>query len=501
MKYLKNRNLKSLESGTLAIELRPGEVELKIAQIHEHLSHTEDLKIQMHVFNNQACALLYLEALVNIELIQTSIIKPLLESNSGDIERFVNSIEVAKSSNVVQIGKSLLDGFCVAVMGNDSAAVMMPVAQSQGRSIEEPRTEQIIKGSHEGFIESLSTNIYLLRNRIKSPKLKVKYFTLGSVTNTKVAVIYMNNIADPKIVEECLKRISAINLDYLYSAGNIDEMIEEHPFSPFPQTIQTERPDRAVAYLIEGKITVVVDGSPSVLVLPITFFSFYQSPDDYNSRWLIGSFYRYIRLISFILAICLPAIYIAIVSYHSEVLPIGILYSVKVSLTYVPLPPILEALLMQTILELLKEAAIRLPSPIAQTIGIVGGLVIGTAVVEAQLVSHTMIVVIGLTAIASFATPLNEFGTSLRILGFPIMLAAALFGFFGISIMMMVIFIHLCKLETLGIPYFTPFGPFYDKEGFKDIFLRLPIWTVNKDSQNGKSSPLKQLIFGRWKRN
>lgn len=500
MKYLKNRNLKSSESGTLTIELKSGEVEHKIAQIQEHLSHTEDLMIQMHVFNNQACALLYLEVLVNTELIQTSIIKPLLESNSGDVEQFVNSIEVAKSTNVVQIGKSLLNGFCVAVMGGDSAAVMMPAAQSQGRSIEEPRTEQVIKGSHEGFIESLSTNIYLLRNRIKSPKLKVKYFTLGSVTNTKVAVLYMDNIADPKIVEECLKRISAIDLDYLYSAGNIDEMIEEHPFSPFPQTIQTERLDRAVSYLMEGKITVAVDGSPSVLVLPITFFSFYQSPDDYNSRWLIGSFYRYIRLISFILATCLPAIYIAIVSYHSEVLPIGILYSVKVSLTYVPLPPILEALLMQTILELLKEAAIRLPSPIAQTIGIVGGLVIGTAVVEAQLVSHTMIVVIGLTAIASFATPLNEFGTSLRVLGFPTMLAAALFGFFGISIMMMVIFIHLCKIETLGIPYFTPFGPFHGKQNFKDIFLRLPLWMVNKDSQNGKTSPLKQLFFGRWKR-
>jgi spore germination protein KA len=500
MKYLKNRNLKSLESGTLTIELKSGEIELKISQIHEHLSHTEDLKIQMHVFNNQTCALLYLEALVSTELIQTSIIKPLLESNSGDVEQFVHSIEVAKSSNVVQIGKYLLDGFCIAVTGNDSAAFMMPVAQSQGRSIQEPRTEQIIKGSHEGFIESLSTNIYLLRNRIKSPKLKVKYLTLGSVTNTKVAVIYMDNIADPKIIEECLKRISAIDLDYLYSVGNIDEMIEEHPLSPFPQTIQTERPDRAVAYLIEGKITVIVDGSPSVLVLPITFFSFYQSPDDYNSRWLIGSFFRFIRLISFILATCLPAIYIAIVSYHSEVLPIGILYSVKVSLSYVPLTPILEALFMQIILELLKEAAIRLPSPIAQTIGIVGGLVIGTAVVEAQLVSHTMIVVIGLTAIASFATPLNEFGTSLRILGFPTMLAAALFGFFGISIMMMLIFIHLCKIETLGIPYFTPFGPFDRKKNIKDIFLRLPIWTVNNDTQNGKTSPFKQLFFGRWKR-
>lgn len=498
MKHFKNRNQTPTETETIL--LKSGDIELKIAQIGEHLSHTEDLKIHKLVFNNQSCALLYVESLVKAEFIQSQIIKPLLETNSGIVEQIVTSIEVTKSSDVLQIGKLLMNGFCMMVMENDSAAIMMLAALSQGRSIEEPKGEQIIQGSHEGFIESLSTNIYLLRNRIKSPKLKVKYFTLGNVTNTKVAMIYMDNIAAPNIVEECEKRIKTIDLDYLYSVGNINEMIEEHPFSPFPQSIQTERPDRAVSYLMEGKINILVDGSPSVLVLPITFFAFYQSPDDYNNRWTTGSFFRLIRLISFILAISLPAIYIATVSYNSEVLPIGILYSVKVSLTYVPLPPILEAIVMQIILELLKEASIRLPSPIAQTIGIVGGLVIGTAVVEAHLVSHTMIVVIGLTAIASFATPLNELGTSLRILGFPTMLAASLFGFFGISIVMMIIFIHLCKIETLGIPYFEPFGPFYGKESIKDIFLRLPIWEVNKVPSNAEPGNNKQSFFVRWKR-
>ncbi|MDQ0897903.1 spore germination protein [Paenibacillus sp. V4I7] len=498
MKHFKNRIQTPTETET--IQLESGDIELKIAQIGEHLSHTEDLKIHKLVFNNQSCALLYVESLVKAEFIQSNIIKPLLETNSGVVEQIVTSTEVTKSSDVLQIGKLLMNGFCMMVIENDSAAIMMLAALSQGRSIEEPKGEQIIQGSHEGFIESLSTNIYLLRNRIKSPKLKVKYFTLGNVTNTKVAMIYMDNIAAPTIVEECEKRIKTIDLDYLYSVGNINEMIEEHPFSPFPQSIQTERPDRAVSYLMEGKINILVDGSPSVLVLPITFFAFYQSPDDYNNRWTTGSFFRLIRLISFILAISLPAIYIATVSYNSEVLPIGILYSVKVSLTYVPLPPILEAIVMQIILELLKEAAIRLPSPIAQTIGIVGGLVIGTAVVEAHLVSHTMIVVIGLTAIASFVTPLNELGTSLRILGFPTMLAASLFGFFGISIVMMIIFIHLCKIETLGIPYFEPFGPYYGKEGVKDIFLRLPIWRFNKVPQNAEPGHSKQSFFVRWKR-
>ncbi|MBA2939791.1 spore germination protein [Paenibacillus sp. CGMCC 1.16610] len=481
-------------------ELESGDFELSVAQIKDYFACTEDLKVQKFIYNSQSCSLLYLEDLVKTELMQSNVIKPLLESNSGNIEQIFSSIEAKKSSDIHQIGKYLLDGFCAIVIENEVAAIMMSVAQTQGRSIQEPKDEQIIKGSHEGFVENISTNIYLLRNRIKSPKLKVRYYTLGNVTNTKVAMIYMENRADPLIVNECEKRISAFDLDYLYSVGNIDEMIEEHPLSPFPQSLQTERPDRAVSYLMEGKINIIVDGMPSVLVLPITFFSFFQSPDDYNGRWILGSFFRIIRFISFILAVSMPAIYIAIVSYHSEVLPIGILYSIQVSLAYVPLPPILEALVMQILLELLKEAAIRLPSPIAQTIGIVGGLVIGTAVVEAHLVSNTMIVVIGLTAIASFATPLNEFGTSLRILGFPTMLAAALFGLFGISIMMMVIFIHLCKIETLGVPYFAPFGPYHGKQGLKDIFLRLPIWKGNNNSQSFESGRTNKSYFRRWKR-
>ncbi|CAH1192457.1 hypothetical protein PAECIP111891_00309 [Paenibacillus allorhizoplanae] len=482
--------------------LEPGDLEFLITQIQVHLSYTEDLNVHQLVFNNQQCALVYLESLVNQEFIQTSIINPLLASNTNDadVEQIVTTMEITKSSDVIIIGKGLLHGSCIMVMENESIANLMFVGQTQGRSIQEPKSEQIIQGSHEGFIERISTNINLLRNRIKSPKLTVKYFTIGHLTNTKVALIFMDQVADPAIVAECERRIRSIDLDYLYSVSAIDESIEEHPFSPFPQSMQTERPDRAVSYLMEGRITIIVDGSPSVLVLPITFFAFYQSPDDYNNRWITGTFFRFIRLISFILAISLPAIYIATVSFNSEVLPIGILYSVKVSLTYVPLPPILEAIMMQLILELLKEASIRLPTPIAQTIGIVGGLVIGTAVVEAHLVSHTMIVVIGLTAIASFATPINELGTSLRILGFPTMLAASLFGFFGISIMMMVIFIHLCKLETLGVPYFEPFGPYLGKKRLKDIFISLPSWKLNKIPKNKEPGTVKHSFFVRWKR-
>ncbi|SEM56565.1 spore germination protein [Paenibacillus sp. OV219] len=493
------RSQKPKRSAT-PVQLKPEKLEQQIAQIQAYMSNTEDLKIQKLSCFGHRYAVLFIESLTKLETIQTNVIAPLVACSEGSVEQILHAVDAKKSSDLVHIAHFLLDGYCIVVKDKEATAILLPVSQTHARSIQEPRDEQVIKGSHDGFIEDLNTNLYLLRGRVRSPGLKVKYFTFGSMTSTKVAMVYMEHLADPRLVTECEERLQSIDFDNLNSVGNLDEMLEEHPFSPFPQTLQTERPDRAASYLLEGKITLMVNGYPSVLILPITFFSFYQSPDDYNSRWITGSFFRILRLISFILAICLPAIYIATVSYHSEVLPIGILYSVKVSLTYVPLPPILEALVMQTILELLKEAAIRLPSPIAQTIGIVGGLVIGSAVVEAKLVSHTMIVVIGLTAIASFVSPINEFGTSLRILGFPMMLAASWFGFFGIAIMLMLIFIHLCKLETLGIPYFTPFGPFQGKENFKDVFLRVPLWMSIKDSRNTKFGLFKQSLFGRWKR-
>ena len=380
-------------------------------------------------------------------------------------------------------------------------AISLSVVEITSRSIEEPDNERSITSSHDGFVENLGTNIFQLRKRVKSPQLKVKFFTLGKLTNTKVSMVFIENLANKKIIEEVERRISSIEVDQLLSFGDLEDYIEDNPYSPFPQMLTTERPDRGAAYLTEGKILLIVDGSPRILIVPITFFAFYQSPDDYNSRWLVGTFFRLIRFFSFIISISLPAIYIAVVSFHSEVLPIGILYSIRVSLENVPFPPYIEAFAMQIILELLKEASIRLPSPIAQTIGIVGGLVIGTAVVEASFVSNTMIVVIGLTAIASFVAPVNEMGTSARLLGFPVMIAASLFGFFGIVLVLMLIFMHVCKLETFGTPYFAPLAPF-KIEDIKDSIVRLPFWKLNTRPTDSKPVYKKQQWRTRgWKNN
>jgi spore germination protein KA len=476
------------------------DIEKNIRMLEEHFCHTEDLMKKELLFHNQKCVILYLESLVNKELLQSSIIEPILEMQAGDIEKTVHAAEIKMTSMFVEAGKQLLDGFCLILIENDHQAYLASVGGIEGRATQEPNSERSIKSAHDGFVEDFSSNLYLLRKRIKSPQLKVKYFTIGDLSNTNVGMVYLENLANKELIDEVERRLSSIEMDQLYSTGDVEELIEDHPFSPFPQMLATERPDRAVSYLTDGKIAILVDGNPRVLVVPITFFAFYQAPDDYNSRWIVGSFFRITRLCSFIIAISLPAIYIAIVSFHSEVLPIGILYSIRTSLEYVPFPPFVEALTMQIILELLKESSIRLPSPIAQTIGIVGGLVIGTAIVDAHIVSNMMIVVIGFTAIASFVAPINEMGTSARLLGFPTMVAASLLGFFGIVFVLMLIFMHLSKLDSFGTPYFAPLAPF-KKEDLKDSFIRLPLWKLTTRPTDAKPAYAKQQGRTRaWKK-
>ncbi|MEH7481180.1 spore germination protein [Neobacillus drentensis] len=495
MSFFKENTSLSNELGKIS-----DDIDKNIRTLQEYFCHTEDLMKKELRFNNQKCVILYLESLVKKELLQSSIIEPILEMQAGEIEKTVHAAEIKQTSMILEAGKQLLDGACMILIENDPQAYLASVGGIEGRSLQEPSNERSIKSAHDGFVESFSSNLQLLRKRIKSPRLKVKYFTIGNLSNTKVGMVYLDKLANKELIDEVERRLTSIELDQLYLTGDVEELIEDHPFSPFPQILATERPDRAVSYLTEGKITIIVDGNPRVLVIPITFFAFYQAPDDYNSRWLIGSFFRITRLFSFIIAISLPAIYIAIVSFHSEVLPIGILYSIRTSLEYVPFPPFVEALTMQIILELLKEASIRLPSPIAQTIGIVGGLVIGTAVVDAHIVSNMMIVVIGITAIASFVAPINEMGTSARLLGFPTMLAASLLGFFGIVFVLMLIFMHLSKLDSFGTPYFAPLAPF-KKEDLKDSFIRLPFWKLTTRPTDARPAYAKQLGRTRtWKK-
>jgi spore germination protein KA len=443
-----------------------------VEAVKNFFCETEDLKVREMPFLNVDCKLIYIDALVDKKLIEKNIIEPLLDCKNESVpESVIKNAEYRRTTDLEVIVKSLLEGSCALFADGEHSALLMPVAASEDRAVQEPENEHIIRGAHDGFTENINKNIFLIRRRVKNPSLRIKNTTIGSKTNTKASILYIDELVDRGSLDVLLRRIDDVDVQELQSPGELEELIEDNSYSLFPQMLSTERPDRAVSYLLEGKSVVIVDGAPHVLISPISFFSFYQSPDDYNNRWLIGSFFRIIRIFSFLMAISLPAIYIAVISFHSEILPLGILYAIRIQIEYIPLPPFFEAVAMQIILELLKEAAIRLPSPIAQTIGIVGGLVIGTAVVEAGFVSNTMIVVIALTAIASFVAPVNQMGTGARLMGFPIMVAATFFGFLGIVLALTTLLIHLCRLESFGKPYLEPIAPLHIK-GLKDSIIK-----------------------------
>jgi spore germination protein KA len=349
------------------------------------------------------------------------------------------------------------------------------------RPTEEPANEQVLRGSHEGLIEHFDSNVSLIRKRLKNNKLVVKKVVIGKETKTEAYYFYVDNLVDKEALKTVEERLNSINLDMYYSLGQLSDQLDDSVMSPFPQLLNTERPDRVVANILEGKIAVMTDNSPTAIIGPVSFFSFYQSPDDFNSRVLIGSFYSILRFFSIVMAIYLPAFYIAVISFHSEVLPLELANKVKADINQIPYPPFIEALIMILTLELIREASVRLPKSIGQTIGVVGGLVIGDAIVKAGLVSNLMVIVVAFTAISSFVIPSIELNTTIRVIGFPIMILASFFGFFGIMIGTFVLIIHLMNLSSFNQPYLSPIIPFNPK-AIKKVFFRVPYYKANKQA-------------------
>ncbi|MCD9024975.1 spore germination protein [Cohnella sp. NL03-T5] len=464
-----------------------------ISYVNEALFRTADLISRPIDYLSEQGSLLYLSSVCDTIKIHQFILKPLLGAHEANLDRVLTAAIVEKLSNLEKAIDLMLAGYAVLFLEGKEECYAVQVSFINDRSVTEPQNEKTIQGAHDGFIESMRVNLQLVRKQINSRNLVVRRYTLGNMTKTEASIVYLNDLANPELVEEIDRRIAEVNADNLMSGFLLLEYIENQSFSPFPQILQTERPDRVVANLLEGRVALLMEGSPATLIMPVTFFAFYQSPDDYYSRSLAGSFLRLLRLFSFFIALALPAFYIAVVSFHYEVIPMELFYRIKGSVEKIPYPPILEALFMELTIELLREAGMRLPSPIGQSIGIVGGLVIGDAVVRVGLVSYPMITVVALTAIASFVVPSHEMSYSVRLLRFPVMIAAALFGFVGIVFALTAILIHLCKLESFGTPYFAPIAPMRVKD-WKDAIIRLPFWKLNERPLDPHPQKLVQEI-------
>ncbi|MDE6181705.1 MAG: spore germination protein [Eubacteriales bacterium] len=350
------------------------------------------------------------------------------------------------------------------------------------RGVSNADTEVVVQGSKEAFTETFRVNSVLIRRRIRDTNLKLKQMRIGRRSQTDIGIMYMQDLVRPEILDEVLKRLKKIDIDAILDSGYIEQFIEDDYLSPFPQMQMTERPDKVASALLEGRVAILVDNTPFVIIVPTVLASFYQSAEDYYQRWGIMSFIRIIRYIAGVIAVCLPGLYIATAIYHPSMIPMELIIKMSDARKTVPIPAVLEVILMEIAFETLREAGIRLPQAIGSTLGIVGGIIIGQAAVEAGLVSPIVVIVISLTAICSFAIPNIALVSGYRITKYFIILMASLLGIFGFWIGLLVCLIHLVTLKSFGIPYLYPFvssGVFGLKD-IKDTFLKLPIFMLKK---------------------
>lgn len=382
--------------------------------------------------------------------------------------------DIRRSANWDEIILTLLSGDAVLFIEEMEDTVLIGSKGWKSRAIEEPQTESLIRGPRDGFTEDIRTNTTLIRRRIKDPHLRFDSYCIGRRSRKDLTVAYIDGLVNPMLVDEVKRRISTIDMDDPEGSGLVEQWIQDHYWSPFPQILNTERPDKVAGALLQGRVAVLVDGTPFQLILPITIASFIQSPEDYYQNWILASVLRVLRVLAVFIALFLPGMYIAILEYHHGMLPSKLAFSVAGTREGVPFPSVVETFLMEATLELLREAGVRLPKSIGQTIGVVGGLVIGEAAVTAGIVSPVMVVIVAVTAIASFAIPSYGFAISIRLMRFLIMLAASIFGLYGIVLSLIITCIHLVNLRSFGIPYTAPLAPLRLSD-WRDLIYRLPV--------------------------
>ncbi len=387
--------------------------------------------------------------------------------------------DIKEYQRINDLVDSVLTGESIILLDGVPSSLIVSTKSWESRDVAEPVTEGVVRGPRQGFTENVRTGTALIRRIIKTPRLKMETFKVGNLTKTDIVVAYIHGIASEKIVEEVRQRIRKINVDSILESAYIEELVEDEPFTLFPQIEHTERPDKAAAQLLEGRVVILIDGTPFVLLVPTVFIQFLQSSEDYYERYPFTFVIRFIRLLFFGISLLLPSFYIAVTTFHQEMLPTPLLISIAGAREGVPFPALVEAVLMETTFEALREAGVRLPRPVGQAVSIVGALVIGQASVEAGIVSPAMVIVVAVTAIASFATPAFNLAASIRMIRFPMMFLSAALGLYGVLLGLLVLQFHLCSLRSFGVPYFAPIAPFR-LGGFKDSIFRAPWWMMQK---------------------
>ncbi|HEX9060344.1 MAG TPA: spore germination protein [Clostridia bacterium] len=486
-----------------------GILEENIKTIKDIFSDDDTLAIRQ--FENREnskikCCIIFAEGMVNNEIVNENVIKPIMLCNSLDyksisadsiMSNVIMSNSIKKVEEVNGLINSILSGDTVLLIEGKADALLISSKGWQTRSITEPQAEKTIRGPREGFTESLMMNLSMIRRRLLTPNLKFKYSVIGRQSNTKICLCYLKGIANEQILRELVERLNKIDIDGVLDTGYIQEFIKDSPFSPFKTIGSTERPDVAAAKLLEGRILIIMDGTPFVLTLPFIFLEYFQTSEDYFDYFYFGSMNRILRIICFVISTSLPAIFVALTTFHQEMIPTPLIMSISAARQGIPFPTVIEALVLLAAFEILRETGTRVPTQIGQALSIVGALVLGQAAVEARFVSAPMVIIVALTGITGLAVPrLKDAAIIFRII---FLLFASILGLYGYIFGVMGLLIHLFELRSFGVPYMLTLMTF-STEDLKDTAVRVPwIYMRYRPRFIAKGNRIRNAAGGRKK--
>lgn len=488
------------------------DLEQKLSRIRQEFGDSPDLIIRRLKIGQQytrQTALVYLTEMVDQTIISEFITGSLVKIQGDEpkesedpeawitflLDRVLMSGETSTISEWNDLLLSILTGHTLLLLDGCATVIAISSQGEEKRSISEPTSQLVVRGPKDSFVESMMTNVSLIRRRLRTPALRLETMKIGKVSHTSVALMYIQGIAKDRLLEEVRTRLASIDVEAILESAYIEEFIQDHTFTPFPTVYNTERPDVAVGNLLEGRVVLIIDGTPFVLIAPTVFPQFFQSAEDYAQRFDISILMRLVRYMSFIVLILGPATYIALTTFHYEMIPTQLLISLMAQREGVPFPAFVEAILMELAFEILREAGVRMPRAIGQTVSIVGALILGQAVVEAGIITPVMVIVVALTGIASFALPAYNLSIAGRLIRFAFMLLAGLFGFYGITLGLIVLVAHLNSLRSFGMPYLAPLSPFVLRSQ-KDAVFKFPFWILGfgqNDRDAGQNPAAEEL--------
>lgn len=448
---------------------------------------------QIFISNNKniQTSVIYIDGMVNTQLISDFVIKPLMQADQFNNcsceldaikiidEGTIYFADTKKRTNINDVLNDVLTGSVAVIFNKQRIAFTFETKGFDKRPVSEPSAENVLKGAKDSFNETIRVNTATCRRKIKSPNLVIEETIVGKQTKTPIAVCFMKNIADESLIQEVKRRLENVSVDNVLSTEYLEESIVDDKASPFPQILYTERPDKFCTNLLDGRVGLIIDGLPIAFIIPGTLLQFVQAPEDYSQHFLISSAIRYMRFTSMFLTLLLPAFYISITTFHQEMIPTELTFSIVAAKQGVPFPMFVEVLLMLIAFELLVEAGLRLPQTIGQTVSIVGALVVGQAAVEAKLLSPATVIIVATTAIASFTMPNQDLSNALRLWRVALAIVASVIGMYGLTMGLFLLIYHWCKMDTFGVPYLSPFiGD--EKIQLQDSLFTLPISSMKK---------------------